>query len=910
MWRIPALAEQILVVHIIFLSSISTDITVDKDVEEGRVNERNTFLGQGRGEYGEKMDEFKKIQKEKWWANRTCSKGYSDTLFPGCPETRKQKCFGIEISYSHRVETDEPFPHWAEFLQHFPKCWSMFAPLVCFVHYRPCDTKGDQRSYNVFQLFPTELCNEMRSNCEFAFRHFPAMTASYLNCDEQFGRLTSTNLRGNDDLQQKSNDSSLLVYNEKCKLDLTSSSRRELVQLVDLAKSCLTPLVYVNGSEENQRTHALPLVDNCYIPCSSTIYDAHSLSFLRVFSFVCFFLVLLFAFQLISRAKLIFDFGIFICFLAIVSTFLIALTFALSPFLGNGVVCLLDGKIRRFSGASSPANGNDILCMMEATYLKVCLVFAFWTSFIIMCNEFRNEFRAKSLFFQQFSALCHILSSLFVTLWHREISIDPVPKVCHYFHFHSVWLIFVDFVLLLLVAFFILFLSKAKNDFKNNGKKGPQMDQMLVNETLNDSFLPDNGKNDAKLRANEAMVRDEQGQLSFLQRFVDGLTRQISPLFLLFAYFGCVLSFYPLAEMDESDLLSAQINCSLSALSNDRWKGNEHLENCRVVPRIPFWHYANSLAVVFHLALTLCVVSGYLTKLHKSKNDGVTKSGEEAEDYDNKNEFEMDTLENGEREERRRTNGPRTNPSSSDSNCRASVADSMYSNGYAAIDSSTTNSILHNVGRNRRRKLSNLEGTRGRHRARVERGQLSCPLGMNAATPSLYSESLSAEYELRNQQLPTAPNGSFPGPTFLGVPPLQLPVAAPTPPAPVIIVHHWHQYCPTDGVHSPQNCGSHHPNEGEGTTEFAMGKEDEINGPEGNSGTNGSDGQNGMEEGTEKVKEEEEETTSEDSDYPVSDHDTADSNDFCSDNPDPAEEQLWNESCQKAAQSQKESVKI
>uniref|UniRef100_A0A914GXI3 Protein smoothened n=1 Tax=Globodera rostochiensis TaxID=31243 RepID=A0A914GXI3_GLORO len=877
---LPTMAESVFFTCFLLLClhlAVATGYPIDShdsDIEEGNAQQRKAYRGMEPSEHAQVAKTLQRIKQDNvWWLHNSCMQGRGYTNDSGCTDKKPDKCFGIDISYKNRVEIDEGFPHWIEFLRNFPRCWRFIAPLVCVVHYRPCThlEMNEQHKYVGFELFPAQLCKEMRLHCD---------------CDAR--------VRG----AQKQDDCNLNFY-----------SRKEPVQLMDQAKACLTPLVYVNTIEEAQRIHALPLVDECFIPCSSTIYGTQSLSTLNMFTFLCFFVVLMLALLVLLRGRLVCDFGMFICLLATVSTLFIALTFALSPFFGDDVVCLLNGKIRRYFGAFTLANGNDILCFLEATYLKLFLIFAFWASFIIVCNGFVAKSHNRFLLLQQITALCHLLVSSFITFIYREISIDPVSKVCHYFRFRTVWLNLADFLLVLLVAFFIFKLSKRKSLQRQLDFYG----QLLTETEQNPSSLI--GFSGKSCADTEHCGAEMGGRLPFWQRLFDELIRWIHPLFLLIVYFGCVLSFYMLTEKtdNESDLLTSQINCSLSALSTDKWKGAGHLKSCQIVPQSPLWYYANSLVMSFNLVLMLAVILGSMN-CHKS-DKSVTNGEEETED-DDKNEVELDiftpTSENGTSEQRR--NGLGLNY-----NNRSSVADSIgeqSSNGYAEIDCTAfalTNTAQRGRGKRqsgRKRRLNSLDRSNKARRKRellmAGKNEADDPMLVQATDTSSVSESASTLYARRHQ----APSSPVDGVAYSPCSPSQ-PHAVPAAfsSTPLIVVHWLHQYCPSGGLyhHQSDHQQEAEPERADFTTEKANEEEEESG--EAGRGAN-TDAQNPykVEEADEKSKDDEGNAEGDaESEYPISDEEEADdrdSNDFCSDSPDSIEELFWNESCQKAAQHQ------
>ncbi|KAI1703760.1 protein smoothened [Ditylenchus destructor] len=186
------------------------------------------------------------------------------------PNKYEDLCFGTVITHNYTTGPKmESFPQHLEILSRFPRCWSQLSPLLCASHYRPCQLRAmgkESLIHELWEVFPTVFCTHAKQECEFLIKM--NLWPDFLNCDD---KINPTKLLKA--LPRNTAREDLRPYNDRCKVNYRGAPIKPKVH------QCMWPLV--TKSSNDVIVNAQPLIDDCYLPCRSTLYDGQrSLYFL------------------------------------------------------------------------------------------------------------------------------------------------------------------------------------------------------------------------------------------------------------------------------------------------------------------------------------------------------------------------------------------------------------------------------------------------------------------------------------------------------------------------------------------------------------------------------------------------------------------------------------------------------
>ncbi|GMT03786.1 hypothetical protein PENTCL1PPCAC_25960 [Pristionchus entomophagus] len=206
----------------------------------------------------------------------------------------EETCFGQPIDYKY-VPSRSSLPVEYEVLRRFPRCWSVLAPMLCGMIYRPCDVRPftakltSSTMMEVWQRFGIGMCKRVHELCEDAIKEgfFPSELVDCKRTAENVtwlkqrrnatGPLAPFVLSGSDDDLRTEWDRQTVFTEENCQIKYTeNASRHEPMQ-------CIFPLVYT--THERIR----PVIDQCFLPCRSPLISSPDkfLSFVVVRAVLC-----------------------------------------------------------------------------------------------------------------------------------------------------------------------------------------------------------------------------------------------------------------------------------------------------------------------------------------------------------------------------------------------------------------------------------------------------------------------------------------------------------------------------------------------------------------------------------------------------------------------------------------------
>ncbi|KAI1706096.1 hypothetical protein Ddc_15448 [Ditylenchus destructor] len=191
------------------------------------------------------------------------------------PNLNEDFCFGTAIKYNYTTGPNmETFPQQFEILSRFPRCWSQLSPLLCARQYRPCklrtltvkakghnakETLMSSNKFELWEVLPKTFCTRAKEECGFLVKM--NLWPKFLDCEDtiESSKLGKPGNTATEDLKP---------YNDKCEVNYREAPIKPKM------RQCMWPLV--GKSSNDVIINAQPLIDDCYLPCRSPLYDDQS----------------------------------------------------------------------------------------------------------------------------------------------------------------------------------------------------------------------------------------------------------------------------------------------------------------------------------------------------------------------------------------------------------------------------------------------------------------------------------------------------------------------------------------------------------------------------------------------------------------------------------------------------------
>ncbi|MFH4974311.1 hypothetical protein AB6A40_001020 [Gnathostoma spinigerum] len=191
-----------------------------------------------------------------WACSRSCRLQFPHNITGKCLKPAlSDSCFGIPITYNYTYDNAierELLPRY-EVLKNFPRCWSAIGPLLCAVLYRPCSVRKYMEMemdkpglIELWQLIRRSVCYHAKNECSFLLKE--GLWPEIINCSQLNVNSTRRRIFAESNCKMPYNEAPSTVHHHQC----------------------LWPLVSSYGSYQN----AKPVLDNCYLPCKSSLISS------------------------------------------------------------------------------------------------------------------------------------------------------------------------------------------------------------------------------------------------------------------------------------------------------------------------------------------------------------------------------------------------------------------------------------------------------------------------------------------------------------------------------------------------------------------------------------------------------------------------------------------------------------